>query len=83
MAKSISTLAMVFYLFVTVNQLTYLAVFQMSNFFAILNRISSVLQLENFKVRTQVKEDIQHKAETGGQTERYPLEAEPPQSQPD
>lgn len=49
LASSTSTLAMIYYLFVTVNQLTYIAVFQMSNFFAILNRISSVLQLENFK----------------------------------
>jgi len=42
---------MVYYLFVTVNQLSYIAVFQMSGFFAILNRIASVIQLENFKQR--------------------------------
>ena len=46
MAKSFATLAMVYFLFVTVNQLTYLAVFQFSNFLAILNRIASVLRLE-------------------------------------
>lgn len=48
MAASVSILAMIFYLFVTVNQLTYLAVFQISNFFAILNRIASVLRLEEY-----------------------------------
>ena len=51
LASSTSTLAMVYYLFVTVNQLSYIAVFQMSGFFAILNRIASVIQLENFKQR--------------------------------
>jgi len=51
MSKSFATLAMVFYLFVTVNQLTYLAVFQFSNFLAILNRISSVLRLEEYSLR--------------------------------
>ena len=48
LAKSVSTLAMVFYLFVTINQLTYIAVFQLSNFMAILNRIASILKLEEF-----------------------------------
>ena len=48
MSKSFAILAMVYYLFMTVNQLTYLAVFQLSNFFAILNRISSVLRLEQY-----------------------------------
>ena len=51
MAKSFAILAMVYYLFVTVNQLTYLAVFQLSNFLAILNRISSVLRLEQYGER--------------------------------
>ena len=51
MAKSVATLAMVFYLFVTINQLTYLAVFQLSNFLAILNRIASVLRLEEIVPR--------------------------------
>ena len=51
MSKSFAILAMVYYLFVTVNQLTYLAVFQLSNFFAILNRISSVLRLEEYGER--------------------------------
>ena len=51
LAKSVSTMAMVFYLFVTINQLTYLAMFNIANFFAILNRISSVLRLEEFKKR--------------------------------
>ena len=49
MAGSVSVLAMIFYLFITVNQLTYVAVFQISNFFAILNRIASVLRLEEYK----------------------------------
>jgi len=49
MATSVSTLAMIFYLFVTVNQLTYLAVFQIGNYFAILQRIASVLRLEEYK----------------------------------
>lgn len=40
---------MIFYLFITVNQLTYVAVFQISNFFAILSRIASVLRLEEYK----------------------------------
>ena len=43
MAQSVSTLALIFYLFVTINQLCYIAVFQLGNFAAILNRISSVL----------------------------------------
>ena len=43
---------MVFYLFVTVNQLTYLALFQFANFLAILNRIASVLRLEEFDQRS-------------------------------
>ena len=49
LAGSVSVLAMIFYLFVTVNQLTYIAVFQISNFFAILSRIASVLRLEEYK----------------------------------
>lgn len=53
MAASVSILAMIFYLFVTVNQLTYLAVFQISNFFAILNRIASVLRLEEYSKKQQ------------------------------
>ena len=58
LAKSFSTLAMVFYLFTTINQLTYLAVFQLSNFMAILNRISSVLKLEEFNVRSKAVSDV-------------------------
>ena len=54
MAKSAATLAMVFYLFVTINQLTYLAVFQLSNFLAILNRIASVLRLEEIISRNSI-----------------------------
>ena len=56
MSKSFAILAMVYYLFVTVNQSTYLAVFQLSNFFAILNRISSVLRLEQYD-KSSVKPD--------------------------
>jgi len=44
-------MALVFFLIVTVNQLVYIAVFQISNFFAILNRIASILQLENYSER--------------------------------
>ena len=51
MAKSFAILAMVYYLFVTVNQLAYLAVFQLSNFLAILSRIASVLRLEQYGKR--------------------------------
>ena len=51
MAKSFSTLAMIYYLFITINQLTYIAVFQLSNFMAILNRIASVLCLEEYNDR--------------------------------
>ena len=49
MASTVSTLALVFFLFVSINQLTYTAIFQVANFMAILDRIGSVLRLEEFK----------------------------------
>ena len=49
MASTVSTLALVFFLFVSVNQLAYSAIFQVANFMAILDRIGSVLRLEEFK----------------------------------
>ena len=57
LAKSFSTLAMIYYLFITVNQLTYIAVFQLSNFMAILNRIASVLSLEEYNNRSLTDEN--------------------------
>lgn len=36
LGRSISTMALIFYLFVTINQLSYLAIFNLGNFFAIL-----------------------------------------------
>jgi len=53
LSRSISTLALIFYLFVTVNQLSYLAIFQLGNFFAVLGRISSVLRLEEFNTSSK------------------------------
>ena len=52
MAQSVATMAMVFYLFVTLNQLAYLAIFELSNYFAVLYRVSSVLRLEEYKHRS-------------------------------
>ena len=48
-SKGVSTLAIIFYLFVAVNQLSFIAIFQIANFFAILQRIGSVMKLEEFK----------------------------------
>ena len=53
MAQSVATMAMVFYLFVTLNQLAYLAIFELSNYFAVLYRVSSVLRLEEYKHRSK------------------------------
>ena len=48
MGKSFAVLAMIFYQYVACNHLTYVAAFQFSNFMAILNRVASVLRLEEF-----------------------------------
>ena len=61
MGKSFAVLAMIFYQFVACNHLAYTAVFQFSNFMAILNRVSSILRLEEFdnrKVITEKSEDM-------------------------
>ena len=52
-SKGVSTLAIIFYLFVAVNQLSFIAIFQIANFFAILQRIGSVMKLEEFKDDSQ------------------------------
>lgn len=62
LSGSVSTLAMVFYLFVTINQLTYIAVFQLFNFLAILERIGSVLRLEDFKKEGDIKDQVNPQA---------------------
>ena len=61
MGKSFAVLAMIFYQFVACNHLAYTAAFQFSNFMAILNRVASVLRLEEFdnrKSMTEKSEDM-------------------------
>jgi len=48
MANSVALFAMIFYLFITVNGLVYLAILNVASFIAILGRISSVLTLEEY-----------------------------------
>ena len=62
LAKSLSTLAIIFFLFVTVNQLSYIAIFQMSNFFAILRRVGGVLRLEDFDDTSAIEASSNQKA---------------------
>lgn len=53
MAMAVPIMALVYYLFITVNCLTFIAIFNINAFSAILRRISRVLALEEFQVSSE------------------------------
>jgi hypothetical protein len=48
-SNSFSTLAMIFYIFLTVNNLAYFAMTNIQTFFAVLDRMSIVFRMEEYK----------------------------------
>jgi hypothetical protein len=48
LGNSMATLAMLFYIFLSVNSLTYMAMTTLQTFLAVLFRISSVLEMSEF-----------------------------------
>ena len=57
MAKSIAILAMVYYLFITINGLVYVSIIGMNTFFAVLGRISGVVKLDEYSKQDSVSYD--------------------------
>ena len=49
---------MVYYLFVGINGITFIAVFNLASFMAIIKRIASVLYMEEYAYRSVKSEEI-------------------------
>ena len=49
MGESVSLLAMLFYIFLSINNLTYIAMVSLQTFMAIIYRMSTIFELEEYK----------------------------------
>jgi hypothetical protein len=48
-SNSVSLLAMIYYIFVSVNAMTYYAMTTLQTFFAVVKRLSSVFEMEEYE----------------------------------
>jgi hypothetical protein len=52
-SNSVSLLAMIYYIFVSVNALTYYAMTTLQTFFAVVKRLSSVFEMEEYESKRE------------------------------
>jgi hypothetical protein len=79
MGESVSLLAMVFYIFLSINQMTYMALVSLQTFMAVIYRISTIFELGEYQfIREESvkKEDVKVEFEQASLTWGFKVKTE-------